>query len=53
MDGLQVLQTGGLGNVGGSWNVAEPGDYDGDGKSDILWRDTSTGNTAIGRARIW
>jgi hypothetical protein len=26
--------------------VAETGDYNGDGRSDILWRDTS-GNTAI------
>ncbi len=40
------LAAGGLGNVGTSWNVVETGDYNGDGKSDILWRDTS-GNTAI------
>jgi len=26
--------------------IAETGDFDGDSKSDILWRDTS-GNTAI------
>ena len=46
LNGLSVLQAGGLGNVGTSWNVAETGDYNRDGKSDILWRDTS-GNTAI------
>jgi serralysin len=37
---------GSLGNVGTSWNVAETGDYNGDGKSDILLRD-NLGNTAI------
>ena len=29
-----------------SWSIAETGDFDGDGKSDILWRDTN-GNVAI------
>jgi hypothetical protein len=46
MNGLQVVQSGGLGNVGTSWNVAKTGDYNGDGKSDIRWHDNS-GNTAI------
>jgi hypothetical protein len=35
-----------IGNVPMTWSVAETGDFDGDRKSDILWRDTS-GNTAI------
>ena len=35
-----------LGNVPTTWSVAETGDYSGDGKSDLLWRDTSA-NTAI------
>jgi hypothetical protein len=35
-----------VGNVPTSWSVAETGDFNGDGKSDILWHDTS-GNTAI------
>jgi hypothetical protein len=30
-----------------NWIVGETGDFDGDGKSDILWRDTNTGTTAI------
>ena len=29
-----------------TWSLVETGDYNGDGKADILWRDTS-GNTAI------
>ena len=35
-----------VGNVPTTWSVAETGDFDGDGKSDILWRDTS-GNLAM------
>jgi hypothetical protein len=29
------------------WHVQGIGDFDGDGKSDILWRDSATGQTAI------
>jgi len=29
-----------------NWSIVETGDFNGDGKSDILWRDTS-GNTAM------
>jgi hypothetical protein len=29
-----------------TWSIAETGDFNGDAKSDLLWRDTS-GNTAI------
>ena len=29
------------------WTIAQTGDFNGDGKSDILWRNTTTGETAI------
>jgi hypothetical protein len=41
-----VLATGGLGNVATSWSMVQTGDYNGDGMSDLLWRDTS-GNIAM------
>jgi hypothetical protein len=31
----------------GGWSIGETDDFDGEGKSDILWRDTNTGATAI------
>jgi hypothetical protein len=33
-------------NVPGTWSIFGSGDYNGDGKSDIIWRDGS-GNVAI------
>ena len=29
------------------WIVTETGDFNGDGKSDLLWRNTTTGDAAI------
>ena len=46
MNGGQVTSTAGFGVVPLAWSVTQTGDYDGDGKSDILWRDTS-GNVAM------
>jgi streptogramin lyase len=45
--GVMVLGTAGLGSIATAWSVAETGDFNGDGKSDILWRDSS------GDAAIW
>jgi hypothetical protein len=45
MNGATVA-SGGVGNVPAAWKVVATGDYNGDGKSDLLWRDTS-GNTAL------
>jgi hypothetical protein len=41
------MQAGALGVLGNNWIAAETGDFNGDGKSDILWRDTNTGTVAI------
>jgi hypothetical protein len=46
MNGSQVLSTAGLGLVDIGWTIAETGDFNADGKSDILWRHTS-GDTVI------
>ncbi|HET7127047.1 MAG TPA: VCBS repeat-containing protein [Lysobacter sp.] len=39
-----------LPTVGLAWKVAGVGDFDGDGRSDILWRDASTGANSIWRS---
>jgi hypothetical protein len=36
-----------LGAVPGNWVIVGTGDFDGNGSTDILWRDTSTGTVAI------
>ena len=36
-----------LGSVSSDWSVADTGDYNGDGRADILWRHTT------GAAAIW
>ena len=36
-----------IGVIGGSWEIVRTGDFDGDGKADILWRNKSDGNTVI------
>jgi VCBS repeat protein/FG-GAP repeat protein len=43
---VQVLSTADLGGVPTSWSVAGTGDFDGDGKYDILWHN-SNGDTSI------
>ena len=46
MNGTQVVSAPILGNVPTSWTIAEVGDFNGDGYSDILWRNTN-GDVAI------
>ena len=46
MNGAAPHEAGFVGNVPTTWALALVGDYNGDGLSDLLWRDTS-GNTVI------
>jgi hypothetical protein len=46
MSGGQVSSSVLVGNVPSQWSVALTGDYDGNGMSDVMWRDTS-GNIAV------
>ena len=46
MNGGQVSSVTLIGNVPTRWSIVGTGDFNGDGKIDILWRDTN-GNVAI------
>ena len=46
MNGAKVVQTVDFGSVPANWKIAGIGDFDGNGSTDILWRDTS-GNVGI------
>ena len=41
MNGTQIVQSGSLGGVTNDWQIAGVGDFNGDGKADILWRHTN------------
>jgi hypothetical protein len=46
MNGAAVLQGAGLGTIPTTFSIVQTGDYNGDGMSDLLWRDTN-GNTSM------
>jgi hypothetical protein len=46
MNGAQLLQSAGIGTVPTVWSIVGQRDFNGDGKADWLWRDTS-GNVAM------
>ena len=39
MNGIGIMSTAVLGNLPVNWSIAETGDYNGDGKTDIFWID--------------
>ncbi|MEI2734889.1 MAG: FG-GAP-like repeat-containing protein [Rhodoblastus sp.] len=42
-----IASTTSVANVATNWSIATSGDFNGDGKADILWRDNSSGATVV------
>jgi hypothetical protein len=47
MDGHVRLDSSSLGGAGRDWRVVASGDYDGDGKLEIVWRNDSSGENQV------
>jgi hypothetical protein len=47
MDGGNIAGNADLPGIPAPWDIVETADYDGDGKSDILWRNESTGQNTV------
>jgi hypothetical protein len=43
LSGASVVGAGSPGSVASPWTVAQTGDFNGDGRSDVLWYNTSSG----------
>jgi hypothetical protein len=51
MNGAASISTGGLGNVGSTPTIASQRDFNGDGRYDLLWRDTSSARRHVDLVR--
>jgi hypothetical protein len=49
MDGFEIAAAGSIGTVPPVWAIERVRDTDGDGLSDIFWRNTTTGATIVWR----
>jgi len=47
MNGISMAQSGGYSAVPANWHIIETGDFNDDGKSDLLWHDGNSGTVAI------
>jgi hypothetical protein len=47
MNGAMNTSSLGVGNVPTNWQIVGTGDFNGDGRSDILWRDSNSGGVAM------
>jgi len=47
LNGAQITSAAGFGVVPSDWQITEIGDFNGDGKSDILWRSSFFGYVAM------
>jgi FG-GAP repeat len=47
MNGTNILQSAVIGTASSDWKILGVGDFDGDGKSDVLWVNTKTGQLGI------
>jgi hypothetical protein len=49
MNGAAIDVSGFLAGMPSDWHIAQVGDADGDGKSDVIWHNRSTGQVAVWR----
>jgi hypothetical protein len=47
MDGASIRSGTGIATAPLNWQIAGTGDFDGDGQTDILWRDPNSGGVAL------
>ena len=47
MNGTTIASQGDLGVITSDWVIQGTGDYNGDGKADILWRNSTSGDVYI------